>query len=206
MMTPAQTLAASRPRIEGERETEIYGVVLSLLVEGGYDKLTFDAVAAAARVSKATLYRRWSGKPELVLDAFTHDKAVQPVPADTGSLREDLLTMACGPGGVCGKSPALLGALFPALQRDPELFAAFRARVVEPPLRVAVEVMQRAQRRGEIASGVDLDLLAITLPALCIHESVLHGTPITRERVSQILDTVVLPAARRGLDPGTTGS
>ena len=58
-----------RPRIEGEREGEIFAAVVALLVEAGYDKLTFDAVATAVRAGKATLYRRWPTKADLVLDA-----------------------------------------------------------------------------------------------------------------------------------------
>ena len=51
----------TRPRVAGEREEEILDATVRLLVDVGYDKLTLDAVAAEARASKATLYRRWSG-------------------------------------------------------------------------------------------------------------------------------------------------
>ena len=69
MMTPA-TASKTRPRIEGDREAEILEATLELLASAGYDRLTMDAVAAAAKASKATLYRRWSTKAELVIDAI----------------------------------------------------------------------------------------------------------------------------------------
>ena len=58
-----------RPRVEGEREAEILDAALVLLGRVGYDRLTMDAVAAEAKASKATLYRRWTTKPSLVVDA-----------------------------------------------------------------------------------------------------------------------------------------
>ncbi len=53
---------ATRPRIEGERESAIFDATMRLLATCGYDRLTMDAVAAEARASKATLYRRWTDK------------------------------------------------------------------------------------------------------------------------------------------------
>ena len=69
-----------RPRIEGERESEIFTAVVALLVEVGYDKLTFDAVATTVRASKATLYRRWADKPSLVVDAMVRAKRPERLP------------------------------------------------------------------------------------------------------------------------------
>ena len=138
-----------RPRIEGERESEIFAAVVALLVEAGYDKLTFDAVATAVRASKATLYRRWPTKADLVLDAVAAQLAAEPErDDDTGSLRGDLLAQACGPGGLCDDFPAVLGALVPAMHRDAELFAGFRRRFVEPKLDRALAAFERA-RDGE---------------------------------------------------------
>jgi len=65
-MTPT---GGPRPRVEGERESEILDAALVLLCRVGYDRLTMDAVAAEAKASKATLYRRWSSKQSIVVDA-----------------------------------------------------------------------------------------------------------------------------------------
>ncbi len=57
-MTPITEAAVTRPRVEGDREAEILSATLEVLVDVGYDRLTMDAVAARAKASKATLYRR----------------------------------------------------------------------------------------------------------------------------------------------------
>jgi len=89
-MTPAEAAAATRPRIEGDREQEILDAALEVLADVGYDRLTMDAVAQAAKASKATLYRRWNSKATLVVEALAHTKGVPHLP-DTGNLRTDLL-------------------------------------------------------------------------------------------------------------------
>jgi AcrR family transcriptional regulator len=73
------------------RETELLAVTLQLLQQHGYDRLTLDAVAATARASKATVYRRWPTKAELVLTAFIEGIRQVAVAPDTGTLRGDLL-------------------------------------------------------------------------------------------------------------------
>ena len=83
-----------RPRVEGDRELEIFEATLEVLADVGYDRLTMDAVAARAKASKATLYRRWTNKVSLVIEALQHSKGPTEVP-DTGSLREDLRGLMC---------------------------------------------------------------------------------------------------------------
>jgi AcrR family transcriptional regulator len=191
-----------RPRIEGERESEIFTAVVALLVEAGYDKLTFDAVATSVRASKATLYRRWPAKADLVLDAVAAELGAPEARAeddDTGSLRTDLLAQACGPGSLCDDFPAVLGALVPAMHRDADLFAAFRRRFVQPKLDRALAAFERARERGEVGADADLHLLANTLPAICVHDMFVFDIHATPERVAHVLDSVVLPAARATL-------
>ena len=78
----------ARPRVEGDREGEILDATLELLLDAGYDRLTMDAVAARARASKATLYRRWSTKASLVVDALIRSKHSPELgDPDTGSPR-----------------------------------------------------------------------------------------------------------------------
>src|SRR5690242_16891040 len=102
-MSPQAEAAATRPRVEGDRESEILEATLVVLAEVGYDRLTMDAVATKAKASKATLYRRWNGKVQLVIDALHHghrheDQGAEP--PDTGTLRGDLLAAYCGHGGL----------------------------------------------------------------------------------------------------------
>ena len=89
-MTPSE-----RPRVEGDREQEILGATLEVLADVGYDRLTMDAVAAKAKASKATLYRRWTNKVSLVIEALQHTKGPHETP-DTGSSRPDPPTTISG--------------------------------------------------------------------------------------------------------------
>lgn len=190
----------TRPRVEGEREREIYAVVVDLLAGCGYDKLTFDAVATAARASKATLYRKWPGKAELVVDAVSFVLACDRKPVDTGTLRGDLLAAACQQGGLGDNLATVIGSVLPALHRDPELHRAFHERFMEPKLAAAVEMFERARARGEIGPCADTRELANILPALCTHDTFVSGTPTTPEAIAHKIDTIVLPACRATLD------
>lgn len=190
-------MTPGRPRIEGDRETQILDATLALLSTSGYDRLTMDSVATAAKASKATLYRRWSTKAELVIDAIERAKGAPQVHADdTGSLRDDLIAMACTKGGL--NDPATtstMASIITALHHDHEFADLFHSRFVEPKAAMARVVFERAQQRGEVAPGADLDLLTQLLPAVILHRAFVLRLPIDDDAVIQIIDAVVIPAA-----------
>lgn len=191
--------APARPRIEGDREQEIFDATIAVLVDVGYDRLTMDAVAAKAKASKATLYRKWDGKAALVIDALMSQKSPVEVPPDTGSLRGDLLAMFCGHGGLTDRhQTALLGSVVTAIGRDPEFAAAFRERFIAPKVAVGREVYERAQQRGELRPDIDLDILTAALPGIVLHRGFLLGDPPTPDLIARVVDQVILPAATRG--------
>jgi AcrR family transcriptional regulator len=200
VVIPAELITQQhfRPRIEGAREGEILDATLALLAEQGYDRLTMDAVAAAAHASKATLYRRWSTKALLVVDAVARAKDChRPETPDTGTLRGDLLAMGCGSGGLTDEAPtAVLAAVLSALHRDHEFADAFQEHFVAPRRALSRAVFERAKSRGEIVGDVDLDLLAGVLPAIALHQAFVIGRQPTREFIEQVLDQVVIPATQ----------
>jgi AcrR family transcriptional regulator len=190
---------AARPRVEGERESQILDAALKLLMEVGYDRLTMDAVAAEAKASKATLYRRWSGKSSLVVDAIIRTKeALQAPEVDTGDLREDLVTMACTAGGLTDeKSSQVMAATVTALHHDPEFAEEFRTRVVLPKIETSRAIFERARARGDITADLDLDLLAPALAGIILHRSFVLGLPADEKTVARVVDEIILPAATR---------
>ncbi|TDU90686.1 TetR family transcriptional regulator [Kribbella voronezhensis] len=198
MPDTAETGTRQRPRVEGGREDEILDATVVVVAELGYDRLTMDAVATAAKASKATLYRRWSTKAELVVDAISRAKGC-PVPddVDTGSLRGDLISLSCEEGGFTSEMPmSVMAGLLTALHRDADLQKAFKERFLAPRLAVVNKIYERAVRRGEIAADVDVDLLSQTLPAIIIHHAFVLGVEPTEDLILRVIDHVILPAAR----------
>lgn len=196
-MTPTE--AGTRPRVEGERELEIFEATLIVLDEVGYDLLTMDAVAQRAKASKATLYRRWKGKPELVVAAIMAHKGDAVVP-DTGTLRGDLLEAYCGASGGLNDPVAqsVLSAVVTAMGRDPEFAEVYRRDFIGPKIEVSRQVYERARSRGEVHPDSDLSFLAPALAGIVLHRAFLLGDHVTSELVGRVLDEVILPAALHG--------
>lgn len=200
-MTPAETPAgttAVRPRVAGERELEILDATLEILDEVGYDLMTMDAVATRAKASKATLYRRWNGKPELVVAAILSRKGESVVP-DTGTLRGDLLAAYCGSGGLNDPlAQSVLSAVVTAMGRDPEFAEVYRRDFIGPKVAASCAIYERARARGEVHPDTDVTLLAPALAGIVLHRVFLLGEQATPELVGRVLDEVVLPAAQHG--------
>jgi len=204
MMTPA-TASKTRPRIEGDREAEILEATLQLLATAGYDRLTMDGVAAAAKASKATLYRRWSSKVELVIDALQRGReAPQLLEADTGSLRGDLLAAACDKAGLNDeRSLAVMASIITALHHDQEFAEAFHERFLAPKIAATRRMYERAQQRGEIRADADLDLLSSVLASVILHRFFVLQLPVDDAAVTKIIDEIVIPAAVHSCPKGT---
>ncbi len=188
--------AESRPRVEGDRELEILTATLEVLGDVGYDRLTMDAVAAKAKASKATLYRRWNTKVALVIDAIVAHKGSPHVP-DTGSLRGDLLASSCGSGGFTDPKPiGLMGSIMTAINRDADFAEAWRREFIEPKVAESRLMYERAQARGEIRADLDIDLIASAFAGIILHRIFVLGEPASPEIITTVIDQIVMPACR----------
>lgn len=193
-----------RVRFDPQRDHGIVAATHELLADVGYDRLTMDAVAARARASKATLYRRWTNKVELVLDAVSCLPVPHEVP-DTGSLAGDLRAAleAGGDGAVertAEKTQAdmperVMRGLVSSLHRDRELAEAFRAKFVAPRRASLMAALQRAQRRGEIPEQRDLHVLADLPVALMLHRILLTDQPIDDAFKRHMVEEVIVRLA-----------
>jgi AcrR family transcriptional regulator len=175
------------------RDVALREAALALLAEIGYDRLTMDAVAARAHSSKNTIYRRWPGKAELVVDALHSLKGTVLVP-DTGSLRGDLEAIAQGSVSADRRFDAqLMMGLITALARDEELRRVFRERLIDPSQATLKSVFERAMDRGEVAKDRNLDLLVSILPALMLQHLLKFGEVPGARFAQQVIEDVILP-------------
>ncbi|MGN7139380.1 TetR/AcrR family transcriptional regulator [Streptomyces pseudogriseolus] len=185
-----------RSRITPEREAELYRAVLDLLREVGYDALTMDAVAARTRSSKATLYRQWGGKAELVVRAMHSQKPGGIADVDTGSLRGDLHTII-GREDDCdmAQNVALMRALSMAAHQNDELRQALRDLLVEPEIDEFRRIIGRAVDRGEIRPDTPaLDYIVHMLIGAFATRMLIDEQPPTQAFLISYVDAVVLPA------------
>lgn len=195
----------SRPRVEGERELEILQAALEVLSETGYDRLTMDAVATAARASKATLYRRWKSKTDLVIEALVATKGGPGLIPDTGTLRGDLIEMFCGIDGLTDASAlSTFTALITAMHRDPEFAAAWREQFLVPKMTASQTVFERARQRGEIRPDADLALIGPALAGIVLHRVIMLGDHPDATLVSRVVDQIILPACGNAQEGAAT--
>ena len=201
-MSPARTAGdvyQTRHRggryLDSSRDPILREAALVLLAEVGYDRLTMDAVAARARAGKTTIYRRWPGKAELVVDALNSLKGIPDIP-DTGSLRQDLRALAESITSAESRFGAQVTiGMVNALARDAELRRVFREKFIAPRMAGFRTVFERAVTRGEMPDGHDLDLLARVFPALTLHQLAMSGELPDTRFAGQIMDEVVYPLA-----------
>ncbi|MFI1397446.1 TetR/AcrR family transcriptional regulator [Streptomyces sp. NPDC020681] len=186
----------SRSRLTAEREAELYEAVLDLLREVGYDALTMDAVAARTRSSKATLYRQWRSKPELVARALRHDKPVDVGDIDTGTLRGDFHAMLLRTDNCqMERDSALMRGLAQAIHTNPDLHQALRELLIEPEKTGMNTLLRRAVERGEIsADNPALKFVLHMVVGAFVSRQLIDDRDPDRDFLTQYLDAVVLPA------------
>ncbi len=179
--------------LDPTRDDAIIGATLAGLSEVGYDRLTIDMVAARAKVGKATLYRRWSSKADLVIDALSGHKSDWKAP-DTGTLRGDFEALLKGEGAPVEPSLApLVCGLMTAASHDPTLSAALQDRFIDPRKNLISEIISRAVDRGEVDPGVDVDLVIQVVPAIMFLRAVLYGETVGPELFEEVLTQLVYP-------------
>ena len=183
---------ARRGRPRNEQSTSaILIATIELVSEIGLAALTMDAVACRAGVSKATIYRRWSTKEALMLDAWMSCVRTPPVP-DTGNLHDDLTMMftSLEQPLADGDLQRVFPQMIAAAKVNDEVAAAYRTFIAERrrPMR---SVLERAVARGELASDIDLDLVHDLLVAPVLYRWLVSDGPID-ERVTASIVQIVL--------------
>ncbi len=173
--------ARGRPR-DARSHAAILKATLNLLNELGYQRLTMEGVAKRAGVGKATLYRWWSSKLDLLLEAAAPHLEIGLVP-DTGSTRRDL-TAGVEQAIATYSDPIAAHVIFVViadLEEDPRFKETFRGTWVYPWRASMASAMERGIARGDLPANLDvqfaIDLLVGTIfqRVLIIHEPMTEG-------------------------------
>jgi AcrR family transcriptional regulator len=182
--------APGRPRSE-HVDDAILAAALAELGERGYARMTVDAVAARAGVSKPTIYLRHPTKADLATAAIASMR-VQPRPAPTTDLRADLIAhlRLLRDGLERPNGMTMLGTVLAEENDTPELLALFRERLVTPRRRELRAVLEAAWERGELRPGANLDVAVSTLVG-AFFARYLAGESLGRRFVSTLVDTVL---------------
>lgn len=171
---------------------------MAVLADVGYAALTMEDVAAAAGVSKATIYRRWRTKADLLVSVIDRASDVTLHLPDTGALRGDLVELLgslarilSGPGGHASR--ALLGAL----NDEPALAEAFRTGPQARWAQAFIEVFDRAVQRGEVPAEAGISLAAEAGPGIIVLRWLLGYGAVDEEFAVSVVDGAMLPLLRR---------
>jgi AcrR family transcriptional regulator len=183
-----------RPR-SAEADTAIIRATLHVLVSDGYRALTMEKVRAVAGVGKATVYRRYGSKEELVRAAVAHLHQELPLPPDTGSVRGDFKAVAesARASAEAAEWLTFMPRMLAEVAHDPELRALFHDALVGPRRSVLTAVLRRGIERGEIRADVDLDLAVDLVTGPVIYRIIITGGDLGQmmERPLQVLDAVL---------------
>jgi AcrR family transcriptional regulator len=168
-----------RPRSRRSHDA-ILAATLEALAEVGYRRLTIEGVAHRAGVSKATIYRWWKTKAELVLEAAADHLAIGLVP-DSGSTRADLLAAAEQLTTTFSDQIAgiVILAAIARVDDDPEMAAEFRRRWVLPWRASASAALERGVARGDLRRGLDVDLALDILVGTVFQRTLVVAEPKT---------------------------
>ena len=188
------------------RDPEILAAALDVLAEVGYDGMTVDMVATRAKAGKATVYRRWPSKAELVVEAVAcmkqADLTRDNLP-DTGTLRGDLVAMIKPHSIADGeRRMQVMAGVVSMLSRDPQLAAAVNSAITEPRAALNRLLIQRAVDRGEVRPDVDIEAIAHLGPSMTAYRVLVQRLPVDRAFLVGMIDGVVLPAL--GIVPART--
>lgn len=190
-----------RPR-DPSRDAVLVEATLALLAESGYGRLTMEAVASRAGVGKATLYRRWSTKEQLVVDALASlSEPVEPMPE--AGVRDQLVALL---EAVRRKHDSRAGQIFPRLigeaAEQPELMERYRSQVLEPRRRRFRDVLRGGVEQGLVRPDVDPDHAIDLLIGPLAYRTLIRTTPPpTPDFAARIVDDVLRALAP---DPETS--
>jgi AcrR family transcriptional regulator len=193
--TKTANRSPGRPR-EPETDERILDATYRLMAQHGYVRMSMDAIAAEAGVTKPTIYRRYGAKIELAMAALVY-KCDPSRPPVTGDTRADLIAelehfrrAISRPYGM-----SLLGTVLAEEYETPELLAAFREYLVAPRRSALRAILEAGQARGEFRPDADL-VIAANLLVGAYYAQYVAGTLLADDWSARVVDSVLNGIAR----------
>ncbi len=181
-----------RPRSDQARRA-ILDATLQLLIEQGLDGMSIEAVAARAGVGKATIYRRWSSKRELVAAALSSIDDDVRAP-DTGNTRDDLLALVRDFARVSTSTilGPMIGGVAGAAVSDPELMEIVWNSLIAKRQEIGRQLLLRGIARGDVRSDADIDLVMDMIAGTAVLNILFRRMDVAHlpERLRRLVDTV----------------
>ena len=183
--------AAGRPRSESARQA-ILAAAESLLARDGYAGVTMEAIAVTAGVSKATLYRWWPNKSAVLMEAFVAANGTCCAGPDTGDVGADLHRRMRGmTAAFAGDMGVTISGMIAEALADPEAAAVFRTQYLAPRRTEAVDALTRAQKRGQIRAGADLEVAVDGLYGAVYFRLLTGHGPLSPEFADALAETLL---------------
>jgi AcrR family transcriptional regulator len=198
---------AGRPR-EVRTDRAIVAAALELMAERGVHEVRMDDVADRAGVGKATIYRRYRSKDELVTDAVATLVGGIEIP-DTGSTRSDLLALMRQAVELYSGSLAarLMPTVIDEMRRNPELASAVRDEFLAGRRAALRAVLECGVRRGDLRRGLDLELALDVLGGAVFYRLLITGGPIDEPLAQGVVGLILrgfAPTHKRSTKPPNT--
>ena len=182
-----------RPR-DKSRDVAIEKAAVELLREVGYEQVTIEAVAARARVSKATIYRRWKNKAALVADAVHHYAFCKAPVIDTGSLRGDLIEVISEKVKTMNSADGqLIAGLMAMARTDGNLADVLTQSVAGYATAAHAAIFDRAVARGEISEKAKRELILQLIPSVINFRMFMVQQSVNHKFVENFVDDVLIP-------------
>jgi AcrR family transcriptional regulator len=180
-----------RPR-SAAAHAAILDAVIPMIQQVGYDAFSIEALAARAGVGKATIYRRWGSKEDLVVEAAARYVSAIATP-DLGALRADLAAVLRSDAHLHSdpRSPAFLSSLLAAVARSPRIAEAVRGGFVAARETALRTVLERAARRGELRPGLDVGLAVQLCAGPLLYRSLVSGQTSDPALVEALTDLLL---------------
>lgn len=171
-------------------EEAILKAAQDILLEGGLQAFSIEAVARRAKAGKPTIYRWWPSRAALLLDVYHRQKDGIPHP-DTGDIREDLSQFLSGLLGFWRDGGgAIFRSIIAEAQSDPGALEALQAYALSR-CRQSGAILARGQARGEVRADLDPALLIELFSSFAWHRLLTSRLDVSREEIAQIVSAVV---------------